>query len=120
VTDHLTVDPRFGDVADLAHLLNKAESLGLRVIVDLVPQHTSIQHRWFQEARSGRRSPYRDFYGWADEPEDAGVKPVFPTVEDSLWTWDEEAQQFYRQSSTTSSPTSSSATRGCARRSAGS
>jgi maltose alpha-D-glucosyltransferase/alpha-amylase len=96
VTDHLAVDPRFGDVADLAMLLNKAESLGLRVIVDLVPQHTSIQHRWFQEARSDPRSPYRDYYVWADEPEDADVEPVFPTVEDSVWTWDEEAQKFYR------------------------
>lgn len=96
VTDHLTVDPRFGDVADLAILLNKAESLGLRVIVDLVPQHTSIQHRWFQEARRDRSSPYRDYYVWADEPEEADVEPVFPTVEDSVWTWDDEAQQFYR------------------------
>ncbi|RNM14787.1 alpha-amylase family protein [Nocardioides pocheonensis] len=96
VTDHLAVDPRFGDVADLAMLLNKAESLGLRVIVDLVPQHTSIQHRWFQEARRDRTSPYRDYYVWADEPHDTDVEPVFPTVEDSVWTWDDEAQQFYR------------------------
>jgi maltose alpha-D-glucosyltransferase/alpha-amylase len=96
VTDHLAVDPRFGDVADLAILLNKAESLGLRVIVDLVPQHTSIQHRWFQEARSDPTSPYRDYYVWADEPEDTDVEPVFPTVEDSVWAWDDEAQKFYR------------------------
>ncbi|HEX2895101.1 MAG TPA: alpha-amylase family protein [Marmoricola sp.] len=96
VTDHLTVDPRFGDLADLAMLLDQAESLGLRVIVDLVPQHTSIQHHWFQEARHDRRSPYRDYYVWADEPEETGVEPVFPTVEDSVWAWDEEAQQFYR------------------------
>jgi maltose alpha-D-glucosyltransferase / alpha-amylase len=96
VTDHLSVDPRFGDVADLAILLNKAESLGLRVIVDLVPQHTSIEHRWFQEARHDAKSPYRDYYVWADEPEQTDVTPVFPTVEDSVWTWDDEAQQFYR------------------------
>jgi maltose alpha-D-glucosyltransferase/alpha-amylase len=96
VTDHLTVDPRFGDLADMAILLDKAESLGLRVIVDLVPQHTSIQHHWFQEARRDRSSPYRDYYVWADEPVETGVEPVFPTVEDSVWTWDDEAQQFYR------------------------
>ena len=96
VTDHLAVDPRFGDLADLAILLDKAESLGLRVIVDLVPQHTSIEHEWFQEARHDPRSPYRDFYVWADEPHDTDVEPVFPTVEDSVWTWDEEAQKFYR------------------------
>ena len=96
VADHLTVDARFGDAADLAILLNKAESLGLRVIIDLIPQHTSTEHRWFQEARSDPRSPYRDYYVWADEPEETDVEPVFPTVEDSVWTWDEEAQQFYR------------------------
>lgn len=96
VTDHLAVDPRFGDVADLTMLLDKAESLGLRVIVDLVPQHTSDEHPWFQEARRDRSSPYRDYYVWADEPEDTGVEPVFPDVEDSVWTWDDEAQQYYR------------------------
>jgi maltose alpha-D-glucosyltransferase/alpha-amylase len=96
VADHLAVDPRFGDLADFAILLNKAESLGLRVIVDLVPQHTSDEHRWFQEARHDRRSPYRDYYVWADEPAETDVEPVFPTVEDSVWTWDDEAQQFYR------------------------
>ena len=96
VTDHLAVDPRFGDLADFAILIDKAEALGLRVIVDLVPQHTSIQHRWFQEARSDRKSPYRDFYVWSDEPVATDVEPVFPTVEDSVWAWDEEAQQFYR------------------------
>jgi maltose alpha-D-glucosyltransferase/alpha-amylase len=96
VSDHLAVDPRFGDVADLAILLDKAESLGLRVIVDLVPQHTSDEHAWFQEARHDRNSPYRDYYVWADEPEPTGVEPVFPDVEDGVWTWDDEAQQFYR------------------------
>jgi maltose alpha-D-glucosyltransferase/alpha-amylase len=96
VTDHLAIDPRFGDLADLTMLLDKAESLGLRVIVDLVPQHTSDQHPWFQEARRDRDSPYRDYYVWADEPEPTGVDPVFPDVEDSVWTWDDEAQQYYR------------------------
>ena len=96
VTDHLSVDPRFGDVADFALLLEKAESLGLRVIIDLVPQHTSIEHRWFQEARHDPKSPYRDYFVWADEPYETDVKPVFPTVEDSVWSWDDEAQQFYR------------------------
>jgi maltose alpha-D-glucosyltransferase/alpha-amylase len=96
VIDHLTVDPRFGDLADVAILLNKAESLGLRVIIDLVTQHTSIQHRWFQQARRDRSSPYRDYYVWSDEPVETGVEPVFPTVEDSVWAWDDEAGQYYR------------------------
>jgi len=96
ITDHLAVDPRFGDVADFALLLDKADELGLRVLVDLVGQHTSIEHRWFEEARRDRNSPYRDYYVWADEPHETDVSPNFPTVEDSVWTWDDEAQQFYR------------------------
>ncbi|KAA0182328.1 alpha-amylase family protein [Cupriavidus cauae] len=96
VTDHLAVDPRFGDLADMVALLEKAEELGIRVMVELVAHHTSDQHRWFQEARRDRNSPYRDYYVWADEPEETHVKPIFPTVEDSVWTWDEEAGQYYR------------------------
>ena len=95
VSDHLQVDPRFGDLADVVHLLEKAEELGLHVIIELVVQHTSTEHRWFQEARRDRNSPYRDFYLWADEPDDS-IEPIFPTIEDSVWTWDEEAGQYYR------------------------
>jgi maltose alpha-D-glucosyltransferase/alpha-amylase len=104
VTDHLKVDPHFGDLADFAILLNKAESLGLRVIIDLVTQHTSVRHRWFQEARRDRSSPYRDYFVWADEPEETDVDPVFPTVEDSVWEWDDVAQQYYRHTFYKSEP----------------
>ena len=96
VSDHLAVDPRFGDLADFALLMDKADSLGIRVLVDLVAQHTSVDHPWFQEARKDPSSPYRDYYVWADEPHESAVKPIFPTVEDSVWTWDEAAQQYYR------------------------
>lgn len=96
ITDHLAVDPRFGNLADMVALLEKAEELGIRVMVELVAHHTSDQHRWFQEARRDRNSPYRDYYVWADEPVETDVKPIFPTVEDSVWTWDEEAGQYYR------------------------
>lgn len=96
ITDHLAVDPRFGNLADMVALLEKAEELGIRVMVELVAHHTSDRHRWFQEARRDRNSPYRDYYVWADEPEQTHVKPIFPTVEDSVWTWDEQAGQYYR------------------------
>lgn len=96
VCDHLSVDPRFGDVADFAYLMDRADALGVRVIIDLVAQHTSIDHPWFQEARSSRDSPYRDYYVWSDEPVETGVQQNFPTVEDGVWTWDEEAGQYYR------------------------
>ncbi|MDX3904268.1 MAG: alpha-amylase family protein [Pigmentiphaga sp.] len=96
VADHLSVDPRFGALPDVVTLLEKAEELGLRVIVDLVVQHTSDRHPWFQAARSDRNSRYRDYFIWADKPEPTEVKPIFPTVEDSVWTWDEKAGQYYR------------------------
>ena len=96
ITDHLTVDERFGDLADFARLVSRAESLGIRILVELVVQHTSDQHPWFQEARRDRNSPYRDYYVWADEPQDSELQPVFPDTEDSIWTWDEEAGQYYR------------------------
>ena len=95
ISDHLQVDERFGDLADIVALLEKAEELGLHVIIELVVQHTSIEHKWFQKARQDRDSPYRDYYIWADEPDDF-MEPIFPTVEDSIWTWDEEAGQYYR------------------------
>ncbi len=95
VSDHLSVDPRFGDLADVVELLEKAEERGLHVIIELVVQHTSIEHAWFQQARRDRDSPYRDYYLWADEPNDE-VEPIFPTIEDSVWSWDEEAGQYYR------------------------
>ncbi|MFK4136727.1 alpha-amylase family protein [Pseudomonas luteola] len=96
VTDHLAVDPRFGDLADVVALLEKSEELGIHVIVELVMQHTSDQHHWFQEARRDRNSPYRDYYLWADEPQDTDEEPIFPTIENSIWSWDDEAQQYYR------------------------
>jgi maltose alpha-D-glucosyltransferase / alpha-amylase len=96
ITDHLAIDPRFGNIADFVSLMERAESLGLRVLVELVMQHTSDQHPWFQAARRDRASPYRDYYIWADEPPADSPDPIFPGVEDSVWTWDEEAGQYYR------------------------
>ncbi len=96
VTDHLGIAPRFGDLADFAFLLERAQNLGMRVLVELVMQHTSDQHPWFKEARADRRSKYRDYYIWADAPPDDGLKPIFEGVEDSVWSFDEQAGQYYR------------------------
>lgn len=96
ITDHLRIAPRFGDVADFSFLLERAQSLGMRVLVELVMQHTSDQHHWFQSARADRRSKYRDYYLWAEEPPDDGLEPVFEGVEDSVWSFDAEAGQYYR------------------------
>ena len=68
----------------------------MRVIIDLVVNHTSDRHPWFRSARASETSPFRDFYVWRDErpPEDPSAV-VFPDAEDSIWTWDEKAGQWY-------------------------
>ena len=76
--------------------MNHARGLGLRVIVDLVVNHTSDEHRWFQEARRDRNAPTRDWYVWADErPADHAQGVVFPGVQKTTWTYDEVAKQYY-------------------------
>ncbi|HEX5164456.1 MAG TPA: alpha-amylase family glycosyl hydrolase, partial [Thermomicrobiales bacterium] len=64
VADYTTVDPRFGTMADFTDFMVEAHDRGLRVILDLVPNHTSDQHPWFQEARRDANSPYRNYYVW--------------------------------------------------------
>ena len=96
ITDFYGVDPRLGTHGDFVELVRTARDRGIRVIADLVMNHTSDQHPWFQAARADPDSPYRDFYVWADEkpPEKPG-DVVFPDKEDSNWAWDEEAGQYY-------------------------
>jgi len=96
VTDFYGIDGRFGTPGDFVELIRTAGDRGIRVIADLVPNHTSIDHPWFQSARAGRDSRYRDFYVWADEkpPEKPG-DVVFPDKETSNWAWDERAEQWY-------------------------
>jgi maltose alpha-D-glucosyltransferase/alpha-amylase len=96
VADHYGVDPRLGTLGDLVVFLRTAKDRGLRVIVDLVVNHTSDRHPWFVEARSSPDSRRRDWYVWVDEPpETGGREPVFPGVEDDVWTYDEQAGQWY-------------------------
>jgi trehalose synthase len=96
ITDFYGVDPRLGTHGDLVELVRTARDRGIRVIADLVMNHTSDQHPWFQAARADKDSPYRDFYVWSDEkpPEKPG-DVVFPDKENSNWAWDEEAGQYY-------------------------
>ena len=66
VADYCDVDPLFGTLADFDALLAEAHGLGLKVMIDFVPSHTSDQHPWFQESRQGRDNPKADWYVWAD------------------------------------------------------
>jgi alpha-glucosidase len=99
VTDYCNVDPRFGTLADFDQLLNEAHRRRIRVIMDLVLNHTSDQHPWFLESRASRRSPKADWYCWADG------KPFFRRPSNwnarfggSSWTWDAERRQYYLHS----------------------
>ncbi|EEP71472.1 trehalose synthase [Micromonospora sp. ATCC 39149] len=96
VTDFYNVDPRFGTLGDFAELLHQAQNRGIRVIIDLVVNHTSDQHPWFQSARSSPDSPYRDWYVWSDhEPADRHQGMVFPGEQNETWTYDRTAKSWY-------------------------
>ncbi len=97
VSDHCDVDPLFGDRGGFDALLTEAHERGLRVIVDLVPNHTSDQHAWFQAARSSRDDPHRSWYVWQDGGPD-GEPPnnwVAAFTNGPAWTFDEETGQWY-------------------------
>ncbi|NJO74729.1 MAG: trehalose synthase [Leptolyngbyaceae cyanobacterium RM1_406_9] len=96
VKDFYNVDPRLGTLGDFVEFTRQSNERGMRVIIDLVVNHTSIEHPWFQEACKSKDSKYRDFYVWADEkPEDAHKGVIFPGVQDSTWTYSEEAGAYY-------------------------
>jgi trehalose synthase len=96
ITDFYGIDGRLGTPGDFAELIRTARDRGIRVIADIVLNHTSDAHPWFRDARSRADSPYRDFYVWADErpPEPPGGV-VFPDKEDSNWAWDDQAGRWY-------------------------
>lgn len=96
VADYYNVDPRYGTLGDFVEFTHACEQRGIRVIIDLVVNHTSDQHPWFQQARRDPASPYRDWYVWADrKPDNANEGMVFPGVQKSTWTHDREARAWY-------------------------
>jgi trehalose synthase len=96
ITDYYGVDSRLGSLGDFVALVRTAKDRGLRVIIDLVVNHTSDRHPWFRAARASRTSEFRDFYVWADKPPDKPkAEVVFPDAEDSIWSYDDKAGQYY-------------------------
>jgi maltose alpha-D-glucosyltransferase/alpha-amylase len=97
IADYLSVNSQYGDLEDFKRFLDEAHRHGIRVITELVINHTSDQHPWFQRARrSPPESPERNYYVWSDTPEkykDASI--MFPDFETSNWTWDPVAKQYY-------------------------
>jgi maltose alpha-D-glucosyltransferase / alpha-amylase len=96
ISDYYGVDPRYGTLGDFVEFTHGCRQRGIRVIIDLVVNHTSDAHPWFKEARSAPNSRYRDWYVWADKkPANAGKGMVFPGVQKSTWTYDKEAKAWY-------------------------
>jgi maltose alpha-D-glucosyltransferase/alpha-amylase len=96
ISDFFTVLPEFGDVGDFVLLVDEAHRRGIRVVADLVMNHTSDQNPWFQASRTEPDGPYGDFYVWADNDDaypDARI--IFVDTETSNWTWDPVRQQYY-------------------------
>ena len=96
VADYYGVNPRFGTLGDFVEFAQGCKQRGLRVLIDLVVNHTSDQHPWFQEARRDPDSKYRDWYVWSKKkPKNAASGVVFPGVQKSTWTRDDVAKEYY-------------------------
>ena len=99
ILDYYNVDPRLGTLGDFTEFVRQARERGLRVIADLVVNHTSDQHPWFQAARSDPDSPYRDYYVWTDEPPADAPEPLIYDESreggGSVWEYDEQADAYY-------------------------
>lgn len=105
IADYRGVDPIFGTLEDFKELLQEAHSRSIRVMVDLVPNHTSDEHKWFRESRSSRNNPKADWYIWKDPkatPPDGTPQPPNNWLDvltgASAWQWDNARQQFYLHS----------------------
>jgi len=96
VADYCNIHPHYGNLEDFKTLVKAVHERNMRIIADLIPNHTSDQHYWFQQSRLSRDNPYRDYYVWSDNPtkyKDARI--IFIDTEKSNWTWDEVAGQYY-------------------------
>jgi maltose alpha-D-glucosyltransferase / alpha-amylase len=96
VSDYYGVDPRHGSAGDFVEFMHRAQGRGMRVLIDLVANHTSNEHPWFQAAASAEDSPYRDWYVWSRKrPRNWNKGMVFPGVQNSTWTYSKQAKAYY-------------------------
>ena len=97
ISDFYAINPKVGTRADFLTFLHRAGEHGIRVIIDLVANHTSNEHPWFEAARRDEKSRYRHYYIWsADPPQvDHGTSSIFPGEEPKVWTYDEVARAYY-------------------------
>ncbi|MFU8772683.1 MAG: maltose alpha-D-glucosyltransferase, partial [Anaerolineales bacterium] len=96
IADFYNIHPDYGSLDDFQGLVAEIHARGMRIITDLVLNHTSDQHPWFQAARSSRNSPYRNYYVWSDTKEKyKEARIIFVDTEESNWSWDEQTGQYY-------------------------
>jgi len=101
ISDYKSIDPQYGTLADFDRLVSEARKRHIRILMDMVMNHTSDQHKWFLESRSSRTNPYRDWYMWHDgKGETATDKGAPPNnwqsdFGHSAWEWDEKTRQYY-------------------------
>lgn len=101
ISDYRAIDPKYGTMADFDRLVREAGRRHIRVIMDMVMNHTSDQHRWFLESRSSRTNPYRDWYVWRDGKGETANSPGEPPNNwesyfgHSAWQWDAKTRQYY-------------------------
>ncbi len=96
ISDHYGVDPRHGSGGDFVEFMHQAHKRGIKVIIDLVVNHTSDQHPWFQEARKGKDARFHDWYVWSKKrPDNWNEGMVFPGVQEATWTYDKSAKEYY-------------------------
>jgi maltose alpha-D-glucosyltransferase/alpha-amylase len=96
ISDFFTILPEYGKLGDAVRLMEEAHRRGIRIIADLVVNHTSDQHPWFQESRQSRDNPRADWYVWSDSDQKyADARIIFTDTERSNWAWDPDRQQYY-------------------------
>ena len=99
VTDHTGVDPLFGTLADFERFVERAHALGIRVVIDFVPNHTSDEHPWFAASRASRENEHADWYVWSDaRPDGAPPNNWRGVTGGSAWSWSPEREQFFLHS----------------------
>lgn len=96
VADHYNVDPKYGTLGDFVEFTHGCKQRGMRVLIDLVVNHTSNEHAWFRSARRSKESKYREWYVWSKKrPKNAKDGVVFPGVQKSTWSYDDAARSWY-------------------------
>ncbi|MBQ3094328.1 MAG: alpha-glucosidase [Clostridia bacterium] len=95
IADYRDIGPEYGTLDDFKELLEVGKAHGIRILLDLVVNHTSDEHYWFQEARKSRDNPYRDYYIWRDPVDGHAPSDLKAAFGGSIWEWDETTEQYY-------------------------